>query len=151
MKYFTISELTQSSTATARKIDNTPNETIKKHLTELVDKLLDPLREQWATYCQKNNLGKASIRVTSGYRCPVLNSAVGGVSNSAHKYGYAADIQPLNGKQNEFEKFVSTIFVKSGVKFDQIIIEKSKTSRWIHVGYKNSAEKQRMQTFKLSV
>lgn len=151
MKYFTINELCQSTTAIKKKINNNPTQTIKLHLTELVDTLLDPLREKWAEYCQQKGLGKASLIVSSGYRCPALNSAVGGVSTSAHLYGYGADIVPANGKQTEFEKFVSTIFVKSGVKFDQIIIEKSKSSRWIHFGLKNMAGKQRMQTFKLSV
>lgn len=151
MKYFNINEMCQSATATRKKINNTPNETIKQHLTETIEKLLDPLREQWTLYCQEHNLGKASLNVSSGYRCPTLNSAVGGAKASAHMYGYAADIQPSNGKQNEFEKFVSGIFVKSGIKFDQIIIERSSTSRWIHFAIKNSTGKQRMQTFKLTV
>ena len=45
MKYFTISELTGSDIASTKKIDNTPNKEITKHLIELVDNLLDPLRE----------------------------------------------------------------------------------------------------------
>ena len=45
MKYFTISELTRSDIASTKKIDNTPNKEITKHLTALVDNLLDPLRE----------------------------------------------------------------------------------------------------------
>lgn len=45
MKYFTIQELCNSVTAKAKGIDNTPTEEIKKHLTELVENLLDPLRE----------------------------------------------------------------------------------------------------------
>ena len=32
------------------------------------------------------------VVVTSGYRCPVHNEAVGGVNNSQHIYGRAADI-----------------------------------------------------------
>lgn len=44
MKYFTIKELIRSTVASRSKIDNTPTDTHKQHLIELVEKLLDPLR-----------------------------------------------------------------------------------------------------------
>lgn len=82
MKYFTITELTKSATATKQGIDNTPSAEVTANLTALVDKVLDPLREIY---------GKP-IYVSSGYRCPKLNKAVGGVSNSQHLKGEAADL-----------------------------------------------------------
>jgi hypothetical protein len=151
MKYFTISELTFSATARKRGINNTPNTTNKNHLIQLVDNLLNPLRKEWTNYCITHNLGTGSLKVNSGYRCPNLNTAVHGVENSAHLYGYAADITPKNGHMNEFIEWVSKYFSKAGWLYDQIIIEKSGSSRWIHFGYKNGKGQQRMQCFHLTV
>ena len=82
MKYFSYEELTKSITAKNKGIDNTPSIEIKKNLKALVDNILDPLREAY---------GKP-ITVTSGYRCPKLNTAVKGAKNSQHIKGQAADI-----------------------------------------------------------
>lgn len=82
MKYFSIDELISSSVASARGIDNTPSDAVIKNLSRLVSLVLDPAREA---------LG-APIRVNSGYRCPELNSAAGGVANSYHLQGRAADL-----------------------------------------------------------
>ncbi len=82
MKHFTIAELTASSTACRLGIDNTPPPEAIANLNRLVDTILDPARER---------LG-VPIRVNSGYRCPALNKAVGGVANSYHLQGCAADI-----------------------------------------------------------
>ena len=65
--------------------------------------------------------------------------------------GYAADLQPVNGKQDEFERFFATEFSLMGYAYDQIIIERSKSSRWVHVGYKRADGKQRRQCFTLKV
>lgn len=82
MKYFTIAELTKSRTAAAQGIDNAPSPTVIANLNALVDHVLDPLREAWGH----------PLRVTSGYRCPQLNKAVGGVPRSQHMLGQAADV-----------------------------------------------------------
>ena len=82
MKYFTIKELTRSTTAQLRGIDNTPSQQVINNLTALVENVLDPLREAWG----------APIHVNSGYRCPALNKAVSGVPASQHMLGEAADI-----------------------------------------------------------
>lgn len=150
MANFTIGELIQSSTANRLGIDNNPTSTVRVHLTETIT-LLESIRAEWEEYCAEHSLGTPAIRVSSGYRSPELNKAVGGVKNSAHVEGYAADLQPVNGKQDEFERFFATDFSKMGYGFDQIIIEKSKTSRWVHVGYKRADGKQRRQCFTLNV
>lgn len=151
MKYFTLKELCFSSTAQAKKIDNTPDSTEAAHIIELIEKLLDPIREKWAAYCKANNLGTGAININSGFRCPQLNAVVGGVRTSAHLVGYAADIKPANGKQLLFEKWIAAKFAKSGVKFDQIILERSRYARWVHVAIRNQAGAQRMKCFSLSV
>ena len=150
MANFSIAELVQSSTAEQLKINNNPPSIVRVHLTETIT-LLECIRAEWAEYCERHDLGTPAIRISSGYRSPELNKAVGGAKTSAHQFGYAADIQPVNGKQDEFEKFFASEFSKMGYPFDQIIIEKSKTSRWVHVGYKRADGKQRRQCFTLNV
>jgi len=150
MANFTLAELVQSSTAEQLKISNNPSSIVRVHLTETIT-LLENIRAEWGKYCEAHKLGNPAIRISSGYRSAELNKAVGGVKNSAHVEGYAADLQPVNGKQTEFEKFFATEFSHMGYAFDQIIIEKSKTSRWVHVGYRRADGKQRRQCFTLNV
>ena len=150
MANFTIAEMVQSNTADRLKISNNPPASVRVHLTETIT-LLECIRAEWEEYCERYSLGTPAIRISSGYRSPELNKAVGGVKNSAHVEGYAADLQPVNGKQDEFEKFFATDFSKMGYAYDQIIIEKSNTSRWVHVGYKRADGKQRRQCFTLNV
>ena len=45
--YFTIQELIVSDTAKKFNIDNTPSAEVKLHLKELIEKLLNPIREAW--------------------------------------------------------------------------------------------------------
>lgn len=143
MKYFTIEELCQSETAEKLKIDNTPSEEIIEHLTLLVDCLLDPLREAWGS----------PIIVNSGYRCPILNKAVGGSKTSSHMAGWAIDLHPKNGKMEEFKKFVVE-FIKTRF-WDQCILESSGkpgTSNyieWVHLSLYNNSGKQRKMIFSI--
>ena len=127
MKYFTISELTRSDTASIKKIDNTPNKEITEHLIELVEKLLDPLRSDWAEYCDVNRLGNPAISVSSGYRCKELNKAVNGSVTSAHMTGYAADLQNVSGSREEFYQFLLN-FLKDR-NFDECFIEYNKYTK----------------------
>lgn len=121
MKYFTIKEMIKSSTATAKRIDNTPNQTVIDSLTKLIEAVLDPLREWY---------GKP-IRVNSGYRCEALNKAVGSkAKNSQHLYGEAADITV--GSKTENEKLFN--YIKDNLPFDQLINESNFS--WVHVSYR---------------
>jgi len=140
MKYFTIKELTHSDTATARGIDNTPTEEAVKHLTLLIERLLDPLREAW---------GKP-IKVTSGYRGFRLNKTVGGSNTSAHCYGYAADLVPMGGEPiGKFKAFVKEWLKISRVKYDQYIDEKNaRGAEWVHLAVCNRNGEQRKQNLK---
>ena len=138
MKHFTMEELTRSDTARARGIDNTPLVEHRRNLIDMVDELIDPLRERWAVVCADERLGSPQLRVTSGYRSQALNEAVGG--------GYALDLVPVNGAMRRFKE-VCRDFLK-GRKFDQMISEEedaSGTPAWVHVGYRNAAGRQRRQ------
>ena len=150
MANFTIAEMVQSNTADRLKISNNPPADVRVHLTETIT-LLECIRAEWAEYCERYSLGTPAIRISSGYRSPAVNKAVGGVKNSAHMYGYAADLNPVNGNEDEFERFMANEFSKMGYAYDQIIIERSKTSRWVHVGYKRPDGKQRRMCFHLKV
>ena len=90
MKYFSLSEFSHSDTAVSLGIDNTvPWEYIPK-IQHLVHCVLDPIREHWGL----------PIRVTSGYRCPELNEEMGGVEDSYHMDGCAADISAHDPERN---------------------------------------------------
>lgn len=118
MKYFSFQEMERSDTATRHAIDNTIPAALRNNVAQLVDRVLDPLREAW---------GKP-ITVTSGYRCPELNKAVGGAGNSHHMKGMAADITTGNKVDNArlFQKILDL-----GLPFTQLIDEKGFS--WVHV------------------
>ena len=140
-KYFSLKELCSSDVATSRRIDNFPSFSVVEHLTELTSKILEPLRIAWGS----------PLKVTSGYRCDALNRAVGGVSTSAHRLGYAVDIQPTNGKIDEFGKFVKDWLIKNRIKFDQILFETQGRTKWVHIGLYSSTGSQRCETKDLIV
>ena len=149
MKYFSIEELVKSATAERLAIDNTPPRAAQRMLTILVEQLLDPIRRRYG----------APIIVTSGYRCPALNTAVGGVANSHHIVGCAADIvapllSPQGGKNQTAPFLLSPLGGSEGgcgdqtqylfhlivqmqrdgaIRFTQLIAEKD--YRWLHISY----------------
>ena len=127
MKYFTIKELCKSSTATLKRIDNTPNSEIVNNLEQLVVNILDPLREAY---------GKP-IKVNSGYRCEALNVAVGGSKTSQHRYGLAADITTGSRLEN---KKLFILAKQLNLPFDQLIDEKAYS--WIHISLSKIPRKQ---------
>lgn len=132
-KNIRLSELTLSPTAQRLGIDNTPNENIKQNLIESCTNLWQPTRDL---------LGVA-MSISSGYRSPALNKAVGGSPTSAHCYGRAIDFTaPKFGSPRKIVEFLAKELPKHGVKFDQIILE---FDRWIHLGYKSPNGEQRGQ------
>lgn len=120
MKYFTIPELCASATARALGIDNSADKVIEQNLRTLVDTVLDPLREAWGN----------PITVTSGYRCPELNRAVGGVRNSHHLRGMAADISTGDVIDN---RRLFQLVRDLGLPFTQLIDEHN--FAWVHIAF----------------
>ena len=121
-KYFTINELTKSSTAQRLHIDNNPTQEVKDNLNKLIDNVLDPLRELY---------GKPII-VNSGYRCTKLNKAIGGAKNSQHLVGQASDIRTVQNTK-ESNKQLFELIKNSKLPFDQLINEYD--YNWVHVSY----------------
>ena len=138
MKHFTFREFERSDTATRLKIDNRMPELVEAHVVELVDILLDPLREAWG----------GPLVVTSGYRCPELNKAVGGSETSAHLAGWAADLVPDSGDPRGVQGLVDFAvewLTAAGLPFDQLIFEHVGSSKWLHIGIRNLKGAQRRQ------
>lgn len=117
IKYFSLSEFLNSATAKRLCIDNTPTFEVVDNLNKLAD-YLDVIREK---------VGKP-ILISSGFRCPVLNKAVGGVVNSQHQKGLAADL--ICADMESLEK----VLRETG-GFDQLIKEHRRGSKsfWFHV------------------
>lgn len=124
MKYFTIEELSASTEARKMGIDNTPTSEARANLTALVEAVLDPLREKYGR----------PIHVSSGYRCPRLNKAVGGAVTSQHTTGEAADIYVSRAR--ELAELFALIYYT--LPFDQLIWERGndEAPAWIHVSYR---------------
>lgn len=118
-EFFSLAELIKSSTATKHHIDNTPPADVIRNLQYGVDMVLDPLRRIY---------GKP-ILITSGYRCPKLNTLVGGVSNSWHTQGNAADIHVAS--LTEATKLFSNLQKIPSV--DTVLFEHSGSGQWLHV------------------
>lgn len=122
---FSLEEMCASSTARAKKIDNTPTTEVKENLEKLCKLVLQPIR---------NKYGRA-ITVTSGYRCPKLNTAVGGVKNSQHLTGQAADIKCTGTTKAVLFNLIKDMINKGEIKVGQLIWEygTKKEPNWIHV------------------
>ena len=129
-RFFKESEFTYSATARKYNIDNTPTKEAKKNLEELM-LFLDGVRSAWGS----------PIIVSSGYRCEELNEKVNGAKNSGHKYGWAGDLIPSNNKKREFFEFFKE-YVKDK-SFDELLLEKSGKSIWVHFSLYSYQGKQR--------
>lgn len=120
MKHFRIEEFEASPTAASLHIDNTMPAEARQAIERLVDAVLDPLRDEFGM----------PIYVNSGYRCPALNAAVGGVKHSQHLRGEAADI--TSGCKDGNVR-LWRLLRKLRLPVDQAINEKD--FAWIHVSH----------------
>lgn len=116
---FTLEELTSSATAHRLGISNLPSESEILNLSRLCSDILQPIRNKW---------GKPII-ITSGYRSPGLNKAVGGVSSSQHIFGEAADIVTSNNRL--LWKLIIEMIKNGEITVGQLINEKNLS--WIHI------------------
>ena len=130
-KNFSLEEMYRSETARRCGIDNKPQtEEVVENLRALCLEVLQPLRD---------HLGKPVV-VSSGYRCKDLNKKVGGVENSQHLKGEAADI-----KVRDREELIDVMrYIMDETDFDQLIREKSGSTEWVHVSHKRNGNNRRM-------
>ena len=123
-KNFTLDELLASATAKQQHIINAPGIDEVCNLCALVHHVLQPLRDAM----------NEPIKIGSGFRCQKLNAAVGGVANSQHTKGQAADLC-IDGDIEKGRRWFE--WIKKNCEFDQLIWEKNpKTgSCWVHVSF----------------
>jgi zinc D-Ala-D-Ala carboxypeptidase len=115
--HFTLEEFTHSSTALAHGIKNDPTSAHMQNIRKLAEQM-EKVRA----------LFNVVIEVTSGYRNPQVNALVGGVPNSAHALGHAADFHVHGMHDLDAAKRIRD----SGLKFDQLIYEKN---RCVHISF----------------
>lgn len=122
---FTLTEFTKSQAALRLKIDNTPPQQAIDAMKLLCEKVLEPVRAHF---------GKPII-LSSGYRSPALNKAIGGAPTSQHAKGEAADFEIPGLDNYEVAKWM-----EAKLNYDQLILEMrtpgQPNSGWIHVSYR---------------
>ena len=126
----TLQEAIKSNTATRLGIDNTPNQATIETMIETAEKIFQPLRDK---------LG--AIRVSSFYRTPELNRAIGGSKTSQHCTGEAIDMQGVNVSNAEL--FDEACKLED---FDQIIWEFGTLTEpdWVHVSYSKTQNRKQI-------
>ena len=134
-KNFTRAEIEHSNTAKRLGIKNEMSQEHLENMQNLIDNLIQPLRD---------DIGP--IRISSGYRSPQLNKAIGGSAKSQHSKAQALDLQYWSkGKMNN--KIIYDWVIESDIEFDQMINEFDFS--WIHISLKkNSNRKQVLEAYK---
>ena len=131
-KNFSLEELCRSTTAAAKKMRNEPGKEEIVNLTHLALHILQPLRDV---------IGEP-IPISSGYRSPALNKLVGGVTNSQHVTGQAADIA-IGGNMTKGKQWFN--YIKNNLPFDQLIWEHNEQGvYWIHVSYNKEGNRKQI-------
>lgn len=129
-EHFTLHEAIRSATAKRVGIRNMPPGDILENMKVAADGM-EAIRE----LC-----GNRPVIVSSWYRCPDLNKAIGGSKTSDHMTGYAIDFTiPRFGSPFD----VADEIERSDIQFDQLIHEKR---RWTHISF---SPKMRNQTLTL--
>ena len=128
-EHISLEELISSQVASRLNIQNTPPPVLIPRLTQLAE----------ALEAVRTLLG-VQVIISSGYRSPKLNAAVGGVPTSAHTLGWAADfIAPAFGTPLEVAQKIAA----SAMVFDQLIVEFTQSSGgWTHMSIDPRARKQ---------
>ena len=129
-KNFVLSEVIRSNTAKRLGIDNEPRKEHLENIQRLITNLIQPMRDE---------LGP--IRITSGYRNPNLNRAIGGSSKSQHCKGEALDLQFWKEGQM-FNKEIYDWVLESGLPFDQLINEFD--FAWVHLSLKQKGNRKQV-------
>ena len=142
--HFRLSEFSRSSTADSKGIDNSVPEELIPSLKNLCQQVLEPLRQHFGI----------PVVISSGYRCPALNQAVGGVANSQHQQGEAADIVlPSSGTPYTINPTPYTLkdwfyWLADNTSFDQLGFESKGSTKWIHVSCKADPTENRQSIFR---
>ena len=120
---FSLREFTKSQTASRKGIDNTPTNEHLEAAKALFKNVVQPVRDHFGPTI-----------ITSGYRSPALNEAIGGSATSQHSKGEAVDLEVLGTSTAEVCEWIA-----ANTDFDQLILEfytpGDTNSGWVHVSY----------------
>ena len=124
-RHFPLSELTKSQTAERLGINNSPDNRVLAKLKALARYILEPVRLHYGI----------PFVPSSGYRCPILNKAVGSNSKSQHVQGEAVDFEVPTIANRDLADWI-----KENLIFDQLILEfhdpDIADSGWVHCSYR---------------
>ena len=128
---FKFSEFTKSDTASRLHINNAIRDwDVRDNIKALVEDILQPLRDAWG----------GPLFINSGYRCPELNKAVGGVATSQHTKGQACDVACTDpvalarlakrmrldyDQMGVYQSFIHLSYKREGGNRNQIFYDKS--------------------------
>jgi zinc D-Ala-D-Ala carboxypeptidase len=121
--HFSLDEMIKSQTALRRGLDNSPDGDQLEAMVDLCEYVLEPIRKHWSR----------PVIVSSAFRAPAVNKAIGSKSTSQHTKGQAADIE-IPGVDN----LDLYHWIGQSVEFDQLILEYysgEPASGWVHVSY----------------
>lgn len=123
-EHISLKEALRSNTAKRLDIDNTPDEYTIETMKITADHVFEPVR---------NHFGE-QIYVSSFYRSPKLNKAIGGSTKSQHCKGEAIDIDDVYSKATNADFFN---YIKDYLHYDQLIWEFGDDTNpdWVHVSY----------------
>lgn len=127
-EHFSLEEFSRSTTAKRLKIENKIPDHLMANIQFTANKL-ELVRKVLAH----------PIIITSGYRCPALNTQVGGSPTSAHTKGLAVDFHCAYGNPKQ----ICQRLITAGVEFDKIIQE---YNQWVHIEFSHSNQRRRVVT-----
>lgn len=144
-QHFTLGEVTKTSVKTAD--GNIPSHVAIENLKNLCENWLEDLRYSHnALFGEKDE----PIIITSGYRSPEVNKAVGGSPTSNHLTGCAVDIRCYGIEQAlRYATTLLDISDESGEDFDELLIEKSAKSIWVHFAVRPEGNRRQINMIKV--
>ena len=128
-KNITYNEAIFSNTAKRKGIENNPNDEQISNMMSIAEMVFQPLR----------SFVGGPIKITSFFRSPELNKAIGGSGSSQHCKGQAMDVDDVYGHKTNAEMFM---YIRENLDFDQLIWEfgDDKNPAWVHVSYVDKQE-----------
>jgi len=128
-RHISYKEAVYSATAKRKGIENVPNDDQIYNMRRVADNIFEPLRLY---------VGGA-IKITSFFRSPELNTAIGGSAKSQHCKGQAIDIDDVFGHKSNYEMFE---YIRENLDFDQLIYEFGTNDNpdWVHISYVSKKE-----------